>query len=160
MIHRTISRIPARNLCQWCPLYNRARQRRQNPSAKTTGWMHDRDQVNLPEGIFTGLLLDFEGKILEGMSSNFYAILNGELRTAGEGVLPGIAQQIIFEIAPQSFLSNVKQCVWTTFHISVKPLLVAVLEVLCRWWKLTELGWVTVNRDQKRENCEKHMQCG
>jgi branched-chain amino acid aminotransferase len=73
---------------------------RHNPAAKTTGWMHDRDAVALPEGIFTGLLLDDEGQILEGTSSNFWAILNGELRTASAGVLPGIAQQIIFEVAP------------------------------------------------------------
>lgn len=73
---------------------------RANPVAKTTGWMHDRDSVALPPGIFTGLLLDEQGNILEGTSSNFYAILNGELRTASEGVLPGIAQQIIFEVAP------------------------------------------------------------
>jgi branched-chain amino acid aminotransferase len=74
---------------------------RPNPVAKTTGWMHDRDSVPLPDGIFTGLLLDEAGNILEGTSSNFYAILNDELRTAGEGVLPGIAQQVIFEIAPR-----------------------------------------------------------
>lgn len=73
---------------------------RTNPVAKTTGWMHDRDSVPLPPGIFTGLLLNEQSDILEGTSSNFYAILNGELRTAGDGVLPGIAQQIIFEIAP------------------------------------------------------------
>lgn len=73
---------------------------RNNPVAKTTGWMHDRDSVPLPAGIFTGLLLDDDGHILEGTSSNFWAILNGELRTANAGVLPGIAQQIIFEVAP------------------------------------------------------------
>ncbi|MBA3872751.1 MAG: aminotransferase class IV [Anaerolineae bacterium] len=73
---------------------------RGNPVAKTTAWMHDRDSVPLPPGIFTGLLINDDGNILEGTSSNFYAILNGELRTAGAGVLPGIAQQIIFEIAP------------------------------------------------------------
>jgi len=73
---------------------------RHNPAAKTTGWMHDREQVALPEGIYTGLLLDSADRILEGVSSNFYAILNGELRTAGEGVLPGIAQQIVFAIVP------------------------------------------------------------
>jgi branched-chain amino acid aminotransferase len=73
---------------------------RHNPAAKTTGWMHSREQMALPEGIYTGLLLDSEGRILEGVSSNFYAILDGELRTAGEGVLFGIAQQIVFTIAP------------------------------------------------------------
>lgn len=73
---------------------------RQNPAAKTTDWMHDRENVQLPQGIYTGLLVDQDGDILEGVSSNFYAVLNGELRTAGEGVLAGIAQQIVFEIAP------------------------------------------------------------
>lgn len=75
---------------------------RRNPAAKTTAWLHDREQYILPPGIFTGLLLDDQGHILEGTSSNFYAILNDEdaLRTAGEGVLPGIAQQIVFEVAP------------------------------------------------------------
>ncbi|MBZ0285173.1 MAG: aminotransferase class IV [Anaerolineae bacterium] len=72
---------------------------RHNPAAKTTDWMHDRESVKLPDGIYTGLLLDHDDNILEGVSSNFYAVLNGELRTAGEGVLLGIAQQIVFEVA-------------------------------------------------------------
>jgi branched-chain amino acid aminotransferase len=74
---------------------------RHNPAAKTTAWMHDREGVRLPEGIYTGILLDPSGYLLEGVSSNFYALLNGELRTAGGGVLPGIAQQIVFAIAPE-----------------------------------------------------------
>jgi branched-chain amino acid aminotransferase len=73
---------------------------RHNAAAKTTAWMHDREQHQLPTGIYTGLLLDDDQHILEGMSSNFYAIMNDELRTAGSGVLAGIAQQIVFEIAP------------------------------------------------------------
>ncbi len=76
---------------------------RHNPSAKTTGWMHDREALEqaLPPGIYTGLLVSETGEILEGVSSNFYAVLNGELRSAGQGVLPGIAQQIVFEVAPE-----------------------------------------------------------
>jgi branched-chain amino acid aminotransferase len=74
---------------------------RHNPAAKTTGWMHDREQHTLPDGIYTGLLLDANGDILEGTTSNFYAAFNGELRTAGQGVLPGITQQIISAIAPE-----------------------------------------------------------
>jgi branched-chain amino acid aminotransferase len=73
---------------------------RANAAAKTTGWMHDREQHALPPGIYTGLLLDAEGYILEGVSSNFYAVLAGTLRTAGSGVLPGIAQQMVLEVAP------------------------------------------------------------
>lgn len=75
---------------------------RHNPAAKTTDWMQDRARFEqaLPPGIFTGLLIDDQDHILEGLSSNFYAVLDGELRTAGSGVLPGIAQQIVFAVAP------------------------------------------------------------
>jgi branched-chain amino acid aminotransferase len=75
---------------------------RHNPTAKTTDWMQDRQQFEkaLPAGVFTGLLIGENDEILEGLSSNFYAILNDEIRTAGEGILAGIAQQIVFEVAP------------------------------------------------------------
>ncbi|MCZ2099628.1 MAG: aminotransferase class IV, partial [Anaerolineae bacterium] len=75
---------------------------RHNPAAKTTDWLQDRVAVekSLPPGIYTGLLLSKTGDILEGLSSNFYAILHSELRSAGSGVLPGIAQQIVYEVTP------------------------------------------------------------
>ncbi|MDX1995329.1 MAG: aminotransferase class IV [bacterium] len=75
---------------------------RSNPAAKTTDWMHQRQAIadRLTAGLYDAILLDENGFMLEGLSSNFYAIINGELRTAGAGVLPGIAQQIVFEIAP------------------------------------------------------------
>jgi branched-chain amino acid aminotransferase len=75
---------------------------RHNPASKTTDWLHNRGQITLPQGIYEGLLVDDQGRILEGTNSNFYAILDGELRTAGAGALPGIAQQIVFTIAPKS----------------------------------------------------------
>ena len=73
-----------------------------NPAAKRVDWMHRRKTIKaaLPEGIYDAFLLAPDGRILEGLGSNFYAILGGELRTAGDGVLPGIAQQIVFEVAP------------------------------------------------------------
>jgi len=75
---------------------------RHNPAAKTTDWMHERQRLTeaMPAGIYDTILLDEGGNMLEGLASNFYVILNGELRTAGGGVLPGIAQQIVFEVAP------------------------------------------------------------
>jgi branched-chain amino acid aminotransferase len=74
---------------------------RENPAAKTTGWMHNRQalQASLPSGYTDVILMDAGGNLLETLSANFYAILDGQLRTAGTGVLPGIAQQIVFEIA-------------------------------------------------------------
>ncbi|MFN8527000.1 MAG: aminotransferase class IV [Anaerolineae bacterium] len=75
---------------------------RHNPSAKTTDWMHDRDaiQKSLPPGIYDAVLTDPSGVLLENLGANFYAILDGELRTAGSGVLAGIAQQVVFTVAP------------------------------------------------------------
>lgn len=75
---------------------------RSNPAAKTTDWMHKRKHLSdtMPPGIYDTILLDEMGMMLEGLGSNFYAILSGELRTAGEGILRGIAQQIVFEVAP------------------------------------------------------------
>ena len=75
---------------------------RTNAAAKTTDWMHRRRAImeSLPQGIYDGILLDADGRLLEGLGSNFYAVMDGVLRTAGAGVLPGIAQQVVFETAP------------------------------------------------------------
>jgi branched-chain amino acid aminotransferase len=75
---------------------------RRNPSSKTTGWMHDRQHIRnrLTEDIYEALLLNEKGDILEGSGSNFYAIVAGELYTVGDGALPGIAQQVVFAVAP------------------------------------------------------------
>ena len=75
---------------------------RENPEAKTTEWQVDRQVIEaaLPKDVFTGILVSGDGELLEGLSSNFYAILDGELWTAGGGVLPGIAQLIVLEVAP------------------------------------------------------------
>lgn len=74
---------------------------RQDAAVKSTDWMHNRKRISdsLPEGVYDAILQDADGNLMEGLAANFYAILNGELRTAGEGVLKGIAQQIVFEVA-------------------------------------------------------------
>ncbi len=74
---------------------------RRNPAAKTTDWMTDRKRFTMPDGIHEALLIADDERILEGFSSNFYGIMNGELRTAGEDVLAGIAQLIVFTVAPE-----------------------------------------------------------
>ncbi len=91
---------------------------RQNAAAKTTGWMHRRKQFAdaMPPGIYDTILQDQQGYLLEGLASNFYAVLGDELRTAGSGVLPGIAQQIVFEVAPE-LLSVRREAV----HVSAIP---------------------------------------
>ncbi len=74
---------------------------RDNAAAKTTGWMHKRGalQAKMTNGIYDTFLLSADGHLLEGLGSNFYAILDDELRTAGAGVLYGISRQIVFTVA-------------------------------------------------------------
>src|SRR5579859_6380822 len=79
------------------------RMARDNPAAKSTEWMHKRRTAveAFPSGAYEGILVSPDGKLLEGTSSNFYAILNGMLRTAKDGeVLGGIARRIVLTIAP------------------------------------------------------------
>lgn len=75
---------------------------RHNAEAKTTDWMHQRKALAdaMPTGIYDTFLRDENDYLLEGLASNFYAILNGELRTAEGGVLKGISRQIVLDVAP------------------------------------------------------------
>ena len=73
---------------------------RRNPEAKSSEWMHRRRTLEAakPEGVYETILLDAAGNLLEGASSNVYVIVNGELRTASEGVLAGVSRMIVLEI--------------------------------------------------------------
>ncbi len=75
---------------------------RSNPVVKVTDWMTQRRPITdrLPEGVYEGILTREDGSMLEGTSSNFYAVLNGVLYTSGEGVLAGITRRAILNIAP------------------------------------------------------------
>ncbi|WP_455383337.1 aminotransferase class IV [Salinispira pacifica] len=72
--------------------------------SKTTAWLHLRVGISehLPAGVTEGILCDSGGRMLEGISSNFYAVYHNaprRVRTAADGVLPGIAQRILFSAA-------------------------------------------------------------
>jgi len=74
---------------------------RSHPKIKSNRLESLRAQVRsqMPEGAYEGLITGPKGEILEGLSSNFYAVLDGELRTAEEHVLHGISRRIVLEIA-------------------------------------------------------------
>ncbi len=69
------------------------------PEAKLTSFISKTAEIGLPSWANEALLVDEQGRILEGMSSNFYAVIKGALYTAGEGVLPGLTRQLVLEEA-------------------------------------------------------------
>jgi branched-chain amino acid aminotransferase len=70
------------------------------PNVKDTGFISasiaQREKVG---GKIFEVLLTKEGRILEGMTSNFYAVKGSSLLTAGRGILPGVTRRVILRIA-------------------------------------------------------------
>jgi len=75
--------------------------RRENPRAKDTRFIAAAQGAygRLPAGIDEGLIVDGAGAVLEGLSSNFFAVLEGTLRTEGERVLLGVTRGLVLEVA-------------------------------------------------------------
>lgn len=74
---------------------------RARPLAKTADFVQARRPYQADPTYAEYLLLDEEGCVLEGLSSNFYAVRDGVLYTAGHQVLEGITRKIILDQAAQ-----------------------------------------------------------
>jgi branched-chain amino acid aminotransferase len=75
--------------------------RRDNPHAKDTRFIAaaQRAYGRLPEGVEEGLLVGEDGALLEGLSSNFFAVTFGTLRTEDERALVGVTRTLVLEAA-------------------------------------------------------------
>jgi branched-chain amino acid aminotransferase len=75
--------------------------RRDNPHAKDTRFIAAAQDAyrRLPAGVEEGLLVAGDGAILEGLSSNFFAVLDGQLRTEEDRVLLGVTRSLVLEAA-------------------------------------------------------------
>jgi branched-chain amino acid aminotransferase len=74
---------------------------RVNPHAKDTRFASQAASAYaaLPEGIHEGLMVAGDGSILEGLSSNFFALVRGTLRTEEARALLGITRSLVLEVA-------------------------------------------------------------
>jgi branched-chain amino acid aminotransferase len=72
---------------------------REQPLAKTTSFIAVAESLRktIPEGINEVLMIGAGGELLEGLSSNFFAIKNRMIWTAEEGVLAGITRAIVIK---------------------------------------------------------------
>jgi branched-chain amino acid aminotransferase len=75
--------------------------RRENPHAKDTRFIATAQGAYdlLPEGVEEGLIVAKDGSVLEGLSSNFFAVRDGTLRTEGDRVLFGVTRSLVLEVA-------------------------------------------------------------
>jgi branched-chain amino acid aminotransferase len=74
---------------------------RQNPKAKYTSFLSFAEKIRdqIPENVNEVLLVGSKGQILEGLSSNFFAIRQGEIWTEDQNVLSGIVRSTVLEEA-------------------------------------------------------------
>jgi branched-subunit amino acid aminotransferase/4-amino-4-deoxychorismate lyase len=73
---------------------------REDPLVKTANFVTDRSviEASAPHA-YEHLIVDARGAILEGLSSNFYAVREGVLYTAGEKILEGVTRRIVLQCA-------------------------------------------------------------
>ncbi len=74
---------------------------RKNPRSKDTRFIVTASDAyrSLPPGVNEGLLVADDGSMLEGLSSNFFAVLRGVLRTERARVLLGVTRGLALEVA-------------------------------------------------------------
>lgn len=75
--------------------------KRDNPHSKDTHFIATADRAYraLPKGVHEGLLVAEDGAILEGLSSNFFAVHEGTLRTEEARALLGVTRSLVLELA-------------------------------------------------------------
>jgi branched-chain amino acid aminotransferase len=74
---------------------------RQNPRLKTTSFIGKSDGERksiLKSGIFEALMVHRD-RILEGLTSNFYAVRAGKIITARDGILLGVTRRTVLRLA-------------------------------------------------------------
>jgi len=76
---------------------------RQLPEAKLTRFIERSGAVRraLPADVNEALMIDHTGRISEGLSSNFFAVIVGKIHTAGQGVLAGVTRALTLDCIAQ-----------------------------------------------------------
>lgn len=77
---------------------------RAEPSVKDTDFIKQTKSLRglLTNGVNEVLLVDQEKVILEGVSSNFFAVQENILITRQKGILPGITRKLVLEVAERA----------------------------------------------------------
>lgn len=74
--------------------------KREHPEAKSTQFIAVAEAIRKEwiNGFHEIIMIGETGEMLEGLSSNFFAVQGGSVWTAGKGVLPGTTREIVLDI--------------------------------------------------------------
>ncbi len=77
------------------------------PEAKSTDFIRQTKplRAEITDGLNELLMVDENGIILEGLSSNFFAMKGKTVYTASSGILPGITRQLVLDILHSQSIS-------------------------------------------------------
>ncbi len=77
------------------------RLQREQPKAKRTRFIERAESIRkrLPEEVEEAIMLGPDEELLEGLSSNFFAVRGGQIRTAEEGILLGVTRNMVLDCA-------------------------------------------------------------
>lgn len=76
---------------------------RRRPRVKEAQWIRDRRDAALSTtDVYEYALLDEQGRVLEGTTSNLFFVRDGVVLTAGPGVLEGVTRALVFELAERN----------------------------------------------------------
>ncbi|MCJ7624495.1 MAG: aminotransferase class IV [Anaerolineaceae bacterium] len=90
---------------------------REQPDAKDSSFVNIRQQLKSKQKDFNEILLvDEQGYIIEGSSSNFFTVLNKRLHTADKNILDGITRSIVLQVAPK-----IIEVSYSPVHVSDLP---------------------------------------
>ena len=75
---------------------------RKRPLVKAATFVQSRRRLPLGQSdVYEYLMMDENGRLLEGTSTNFYGVRDGTVYTAGDGVLEGITRRIVLDLLPE-----------------------------------------------------------
>lgn len=100
-IYVAIEKLPVPSVQSYCDGVRviTVEMERALPRAKLTRFIDRAAPVrrSLPQDVNDAIMVDGAGRLMEGLSSNFFAVHSGRIKTAGEGVLAGITRTLVLE---------------------------------------------------------------
>jgi branched-chain amino acid aminotransferase len=100
--------IPADNDYKFGVKVNTNKLFRKNPKAKLSSFIKNSEKIRIfckENDLEESIILNTKNELLEGISSNFYAVINGEIYTADKEVLDGVTRRIILDEAQKANIS-------------------------------------------------------